>query len=172
MQDYLKNNGVSIEDGTDVNAVLRDMMSVLLEGALDEERNEILGYSNYDYRNKDADNSRSGHVYSFLGVRLILVNDRYDSIAKRTSSDELIVPFKNLINDLYCRDISVKIRSQLAAKCKKGDLIGAFAVYGYLKSSENKNKLIIDEYASEIVKDIFRRKFRWNESAGNCRSIE
>lgn len=61
MRDYLKNNDVSIRNGTDVNAVMRDMMSVLLEGALDEELDEELGYSKYDYRNKETDNSRNGH---------------------------------------------------------------------------------------------------------------
>lgn len=61
MQDYLKNNDVSIKDGTDVNVVMRDMMSVLLEDALDEELNEELGYSKYNYRNKDTENSRNEH---------------------------------------------------------------------------------------------------------------
>ena len=55
MCDYLKNNDISIKSGADVNSVMRDMMSVLLEGALDEELNEELGYSKYDYRNKDTD---------------------------------------------------------------------------------------------------------------------
>ena len=61
MREYLKNNDISIKDGTDVNIIMRDMMSVLLEGALDEELNEELGYSKYDYRNKETDNSRNGH---------------------------------------------------------------------------------------------------------------
>ena len=61
MRSYLKDNDISIKDGTDVNAVMRDMMSVLLEGVLDEELDEELGYSKYDYRNKDTDNSRNGH---------------------------------------------------------------------------------------------------------------
>ncbi len=43
------------------NSIMRDMMSVLLEGALDEELDEELGYSKYDYRNKETDNSRNGH---------------------------------------------------------------------------------------------------------------
>ena len=47
MRDYLKNNDISIKDGTDVNRIMRDMMSVLLEGALDEELDEDLGYSKY-----------------------------------------------------------------------------------------------------------------------------
>ena len=61
MQGYLKENDISIKSGNDVNSILRDVMSVLLEGALDEELNEELGYSKYDYRNKETDNSRNGH---------------------------------------------------------------------------------------------------------------
>ena len=61
MQGYLKENDISIKSGNDVNSIMRDMMSVLLEGALDEELNEELGYSKYDYRNKETDNSRNGH---------------------------------------------------------------------------------------------------------------
>ena len=57
MRDYLKNNDISIKDGTDVNSIMCDMMSVILKGALDEE----IGYSKYDYRNKETDNSRNGH---------------------------------------------------------------------------------------------------------------
>ena len=50
MNTYLKENNVKVKDGTDVNSIMRDMMSVILEGALDEELNEELGYSKYDYR--------------------------------------------------------------------------------------------------------------------------
>ena len=51
MRDYLKNNDISIKDGTDVNNIMHDMMSVLLEGDFDEELDEELGYSKYDYYN-------------------------------------------------------------------------------------------------------------------------
>ena len=61
MRGYLKDNDIRIKDGTDVNSVMRDMMSVLLEGVLDEELDEELGCSKYDYRSKDTDNSRNGH---------------------------------------------------------------------------------------------------------------
>lgn len=97
-------------------------------------------------------------IFPFLGVRFIAINDGYDSAKERTQSDEIIIPFKNLVNDAYCRDISVKIRSQLDIKRKKGEFIGSFAVYGYLKSVENKNKLVIDPYAAKIVRDIFAWK--------------
>ena len=61
MRDYLKNNDVSIKSGTDVNSIMRDMMSVLLEDVLNEEPNEEFGYSKYDYHNKETDNSRNEH---------------------------------------------------------------------------------------------------------------
>ena len=61
MQSYLKENDVKIKNGTDVNSIMRDMMSVILEGALDEELEQELGYSKYDYRNKETNNSRNGH---------------------------------------------------------------------------------------------------------------
>ncbi|MFR5047348.1 MAG: recombinase family protein [Faecalispora sporosphaeroides] len=97
-------------------------------------------------------------IFPFLGVRFIAINDGYDSAKERTQSDEIIIPFKNLINDAYCRDISVKIRSQLDIKRKKGEFLGTFAVYGYLKSEEAKHQLVIDPYAAEIVRDIFAWK--------------
>ena len=59
MCNYLKNNDISIKSGTNVNSIIRDMMSILLEGALDEELVEELGYSKYDYHNKETDNSQN-----------------------------------------------------------------------------------------------------------------
>ena len=97
-------------------------------------------------------------IFPFLGVRFIAVNDHYDSLGDKKSSDDLIIPFKNLINEAYCRDISVKIRSQLEIKRKNGQFLGSFAAFGYLKDPQNKNRLIVDEYAADIVRDIFRWK--------------
>ena len=97
-------------------------------------------------------------IFPFLGVRFIAINDNYDSKNGHSSSDDLIIPFKNLINEAYCRDISVKIRSQLEIKRKSGQYIGSFATYGYIKDDIQKNKLIVDEYAADIVMDIFKWK--------------
>ena len=97
-------------------------------------------------------------IFPFLGVRFIAINDNYDSKNGRSSSNDLIIPFKNLINEAYCRDISVKIRSQLEIKRKSGQYIGSFATYGYIKDDIQKNKLIVDEYAADIVRDIFKWK--------------
>lgn len=98
-------------------------------------------------------------IFPMLGVRFIAVTDNYDSVTAAGSyGSDMVVPFKNLINDAYCRDISVKIRSHLEMKRKKGEYIGAFAVYGYLKDERNKNRLVIDEYAAGVVRDIFAMK--------------
>lgn len=90
-------------------------------------------------------------------IRFIAINDGYDSLS-RNQSDDLIIPFRNVINDAYCRDISVKIRSQLQIKRQKGEFISPFAAFGYKKSAEDKHRLEIDEYAANIVRDIFAWK--------------
>ncbi len=97
-------------------------------------------------------------TFPSLGVRFIAVNDGFDSLNGWTSSDRILIPFKNLINDAYCRDISIKIRSQLEIKRKKGDFIGSFAVYGYRKDPDDRHKLVVDGYAAGVVRDIFKWK--------------
>jgi DNA invertase Pin-like site-specific DNA recombinase len=95
-------------------------------------------------------------IFPSMGLRLIAVNDNYDTLDKNSSDNEIVVPFKNLINDAYCRDISIKIRSHLDVKRKDGQFIGSFAMFGYEKDSENKNHLVIDEDAARTVELIFQ----------------
>lgn len=97
-------------------------------------------------------------IFPFLGVRFIAINDHYDSLHSNSDSDALILPVKNLINEAYCRDISIKVRSQLEIKRRRGDFIGSFAVFGYQKDPDNHNRLTVDEYAAGVVRDIFRWK--------------
>ena len=97
-------------------------------------------------------------IFPFMGVRFVAVNDNYDSMGDRSASDDIVLPFKNLVNDSYARDISIKVRSSKATKRKNGDFVGPFAAYGYRKSAENKNQLVIDEDAAEIVRLIFSWK--------------
>lgn len=96
-------------------------------------------------------------IFPAYGVRFIAVNDNIDT-AHEHAGDDLNISMKNLINDAYCHDISVKTRSALDIKRKKGDYVGACPVYGYRKSAENRNQLVVDEYAARIVRDIFRAK--------------
>lgn len=97
-------------------------------------------------------------TFPALSVRFIALTDNYDSFNAEASESSIVLPVKNFINDSYCRDISTKVKSQLDVKRKNGEFIGAFAVYGYLKNPENKNKLIVDDYAAEIVCKIFNWK--------------
>lgn len=93
-----------------------------------------------------------------MGLRLISVNDNYDTLDRDSSDNEIVVPFKNLINDAYCRDISLKIRSHLDVKRRDGQFIGSFAMYGYKKDPKDKNHLVIDEDAAKVVELIFQMK--------------
>lgn len=111
-------------------------------------------------------------LFPQLGVRFIAVNDAYDSLTGDPQSDSFVIPFKNLINDSYCKDISMKIRSSLEVKQKNGEFVGAFAPYGYMKSPENKNQLIVDEAVSEYVQMIFSIPVRRvSHSAVSCGDV-
>ena len=89
----------------------------------------------------------------------VWINDNYDNANTESSdSDSIVVPFKNLLNDSYCRDISIKVRSQLDIKRRKGEFIGGYAMYGYCKDERNKSRLVVDEYAADVVRSIYRRK--------------
>lgn len=101
-------------------------------------------------------------VFPLFNIRFISINDGIDSFKNPSSTNTILVPFKNLINDEYARDTSIKIRTSLNAKKKKGEFIGAFPSYGYIKDSKDKHKLVIDEVAANIVRKIFD----WNVKEG------
>ena len=75
------------------------------------------------------------------------------------------------INDTYCRDISLRVRSHLDVKRKEGQFIGSFAGYGYRKDPKDKNHLIIDEYAAGIVQEIFKQKLNGMSSQRIARHL-
>ncbi len=93
-------------------------------------------------------------IFPFLGVRFIAVNDNYDS-AMLTSSDELGASLKNVVNDVYAKDISRKVGTALKQKRLRGEYIGNYAPYGYLKDPKDKNHLIIDPESAPFVVEIF-----------------
>ena len=88
------------------------------------------------------------------GVRFISIIDHYDS-SNLSYGDSLTMPFKNIINDAYCRDISIKIRTSLESKRKNGYFVGPTCPFGYRKDPENKNKLLPDERTRSVVEKIF-----------------
>ncbi|MCL1843395.1 MAG: recombinase family protein [Defluviitaleaceae bacterium] len=97
-------------------------------------------------------------IFPFMGVRFISINDGLDNEDENSNLDSLIISLKNLINDVYAKDISQKIITSLRTKQENGDYIGGLPLYGYKKSEENYRKLVIDEEVAHIVRDIFRWK--------------
>ncbi len=93
-------------------------------------------------------------VFPFLGIRFIAVNDGYDSTDPAVA-DGLSLHLKNLVNDVYARDISAKISPALRGKQMRGEFIGAWAAYGYRKSKEDKHRLVVDPNTAQVVRDIF-----------------
>lgn len=70
-------------------------------------------------------------IFPTMNIRFIAINDNYDTAASNDGVDSIVIPFKNLLNDSYCRDISIKVRSQFLMKMKRGDFSGSFAPFGY-----------------------------------------
>ncbi|MCL2815933.1 MAG: recombinase family protein [Oscillospiraceae bacterium] len=95
-------------------------------------------------------------IFPMFGVRFISVTDHIDSYTRPSEMDSILVPLKNLLNDSYSRDLSVKIRSAMTAKRKRGEFIGGYAAYGYLKNPKDKYKLIVDHETAQTVRDIYR----------------
>ena len=98
-------------------------------------------------------------LFPAIGVRFISINDNIDYKVDSSNNTKLIVAFKNILNDSYIRDTSVKIRSHLEVKRQSGAYIGAFVVMGYKKSEEDKHKIVIDKEAAVLIKQIFSLYF-------------
>lgn len=99
-----------------------------------------------------------------MGIRLILVNDNYDS--NFPNHDFITLRMKSLINDIYPADTSRSVRANLLAKMTDGQCVAAFAFYGYMKSPEDKHKLVIDPVAGAVVQDIYHLKLKGYSYSG------
>lgn len=118
MSNYLKDNNIQVKDGTDVNSIMRDMMSVILEGTLDAEMDEELGYSKYDYKNKDTDNSRNGYSpktmhTSYGDMEIDIPRDR-----KGDFEPQVIKKYQNTVT----QDMEEKIISMYAKGMTTADI--------------------------------------------------
>lgn len=114
----MKENNVKVKDGTDVNSIMRDMMSIILEGALDQEMDEELGYSKYDYHNKETDNSRNGHSQktmhtSYGDMEIDIPRDR-----KGEFEPQIVKKYQNTIT----QDMEEKIISMYAKGMTTNDI--------------------------------------------------
>lgn len=95
-------------------------------------------------------------IFPFAGVRFIAVNDEYDSEHYRGDVAGMSTAFKNLMNDLYCKDISMKVKSSLRVKKEKGIYANGGCTFGYRKDPKDRNKLLVVEEEAAIVKRIFQ----------------
>lgn len=118
MGNFMKENDIKVKDGTDVNSIMRDMMSIILEGTLDAEMDEELGYSRYDYKNKDTKNSRNGYSSktmhtSYGDMDINVPRDRNGEF-----EPQVIRKYQNTIT----QDMEEKIISMYAKGMSTGDI--------------------------------------------------
>lgn len=94
-------------------------------------------------------------IFPYLDVRFVAVNDSFDTLTAERSQDGYIVPLKNIINEVYSKDISRKVTSALTTKRQNGEFLGSWAPYGYQKSAADKHRLEVNPETAPVVRDIF-----------------
>lgn len=94
-------------------------------------------------------------IFPFLGVRFISVNDQYDSDDHKGQTAPMGVAFSSIVHDIYSKELSVKVSQAHLAKAKKGEFVHGSNFYGYVRSDEVKNLLVVDEPAAVVVRRIF-----------------
>lgn len=94
-------------------------------------------------------------IFPFMGVRFIALGDHYDSREHGGSTIGIDTAFQTLLYDLYSKDVSVKVKSSFENKCANGEYVFGQVPFGYRKSTEERNTVIIDEKEAEVVRHIF-----------------
>ena len=97
-------------------------------------------------------------IFPFMGIRFISITDGYDSLTCDDAEGALMIPLKNMINDVYAKDISRKITTSFRARQEKGEFLPAFAPYGYVKSKEVAYRYEVDQETAPYVRMIFEWK--------------
>ena len=158
MRDYLKNNDISIKDGTDVNSIMRDMMSVILEGALDEELDEELGYSKYDYRNKETDNSRNGHSSktmhtSYGDMDVAIPRDRngdYEPQLIKKYQNTVTQDMEEKILSMYAKGMTIRQISETIE-----DIYGFETLESFISDATDKILLQIEDWQNRPLDVVY-----------------
>ena len=95
-------------------------------------------------------------IFPFMGVRFIAINDNYDSKDFVGGIGEVDVAFKGILYDFYSEDLSEKVKSSFAVSRAQGKYQANLAPYGYVKDPKDRHKLLIDDEAADIIRQIFR----------------
>ena len=165
IQDYIDKNeemelaGEYVDDGySGINferPAFKEMMEDVITGSINCIVVKDLSRFGRDYIDSGRYLQR---VFPSLDIRFIALNDNYDSFTASETEKNLVIPFKNFINDNYCRDTSAKVRSVCKVKRKQGQFISNYAPYGYEKDEEDKHKIVIDKEVEYVVRKIFSMK--------------
>ena len=165
IQDYIDKNeemelaGEYVDDGySGINferPAFKEMMEDVITGSINCIIVKDLSRFGRDYIDSGRYLQR---VFPSLDIRFIALNDNYDSFTASETEKNLVIPFKNFINDNYCRDTSAKVRSVCKVKRKQGQFISNYAPYGYEKDEEDKHKIVIDKEVEYVVRKIFSMK--------------
>lgn len=110
-------------------------------------------------------------IFPFLGVRFISITDGYDSLTAGDAEGALMIPLKNMINDVYAKDISRKIITSFRARQEKGEYLPAFPPYGYVKSKTKAYRYEVDEEVAPYVRMIFEWKAAGVSHSEICRRL-
>ncbi len=110
-------------------------------------------------------------IFPFLGVRFIAINDHYDSKEHRGSTAPIDTAFQTLMYDLYSKDISVKVKAAISSKCANGEFAFGTVPFGYEKSRETKNGVVVKPDEAAIVSDIFSLAYAGNSSTQIARIL-
>ena len=94
-------------------------------------------------------------IFPFMGIRFIALNDHYDSREHHGSTIEIDTAFQTLLYDLYSKDVSVKVKTSFENKCANGEYVFGQVPFGYEKSKEVKNTVVVNEKEAGIVRYIF-----------------
>ena len=95
------------------------------------------------------------NIFPFLGVRFIALNDQYDSLTSEQNGLDIDVPFRNLPNDFYAKDVSEKVKSTMNSMKRSGKNMSWLPPFGYIKNPDDRFKIIVDEEVAPIVRRIF-----------------
>ncbi len=156
---FLKANGLVavdeyVDDGYSGGNFNRPGFQRLLKDLQDKRINMVM---TKDLSRLGRDHVMTGYyVESFFpenNIRYIAVNDDIDTFYETSGSE--MMPFKLSMNDMYAKDISKKVRSNLLEMKKQGKFCGSVPPYGYMRHPDNKHQLIIDPRTAPVVKRIF-----------------